>query len=208
VLFLDELAEFDRDVLDALRQPLEDGTVEIARAHGSVRYPARLQLIAAMNPCRCGWDGDGERICRCPTGEAARYRDRVSGPLRDRVDIAVRMPRTPAADLVAARPGEPSRAVRERIAAAWARGLGRSGGLPNAALEGAALIDACALPPALGRELAGLADRLALSARGVHRVLRVSLTIADLRGRGGVERDDLLAAVALRDPELDGAGAR
>ena len=92
-LFLDELAEFDRHVLDALRQPLEDGSVEIERAHGSVRYPARLQLIAAMNPCRCGWFGDADRACRCATGEPQRYARRVSGPLLDRMDMQVRMAR-------------------------------------------------------------------------------------------------------------------
>ena len=100
VLFLDELAEFDRDVLDALRQPLEDGTVEIVRAHGSVRYPARLQLIAAMNPCRCGWYGDPERACRCPAREPQRYLRRVSGPLLDRIDLRVVMPRVDALELV------------------------------------------------------------------------------------------------------------
>ena len=99
VLFLDELAEFDRDVLDALRQPLEDGSVEVARAHGSVTYPARLQLIAAMNPCRCGWHGDPARACRCPVGEPERYTRRVSGPLRDRIDLRVTMPRMEAREI-------------------------------------------------------------------------------------------------------------
>ena len=119
VLFLDELAEFDRDVLDALRQPLEDGTVEIVRAHGSVRYPARLQLIAAMNPCRCGWHGDPERRCRCPPREPERYARRVSGPLLDRIDLRVVMPRLrPGALVDAARP-EPSALVAARVRRAW-----------------------------------------------------------------------------------------
>ena len=115
VLFLDELAEFDRDVLDALRQPLEDGTVEIVRAHGSVRYPARLQLIAAMNPCRCGWHGDPARACRCPIREPERYMRRVSGPLLDRIDLRVVMPRMEADELVGAGDAEGNDAVAARI---------------------------------------------------------------------------------------------
>ncbi len=118
-LFLDELAEFDRDVLDALRQPLEDGSVEVVRAHGSVRYPARLQLIAAMNPCRCGWNGDPERTCRCPSREPERYLRRVSGPLLDRIDLRVVLPRLPPEQLLDTARPESSAVVSARIRAAW-----------------------------------------------------------------------------------------
>ena len=112
VLFLDELAEFDRDVLDALRQPLEDGSIEIVRAHGHVRYPARLQLIAATNPCRCGWFGDPDRACRCPPLEPERYVRRVSGPLLDRIDLRIAMPRVPPQELIGGSPGEASQQRR------------------------------------------------------------------------------------------------
>ncbi len=122
-LFLDELAEFDRDVLDALRQPLEDGAVEVVRAHGSVHYPARLQLIAAMNPCRCGWHGDPERRCRCPLREPDRYMRRVSGPLLDRIDLRVVMPRLLPEELVEAARPEASVLVAARVRTAWDRAL-------------------------------------------------------------------------------------
>ncbi len=200
VLFMDELAEFDRNVLDALRQPLEDGTVELARARGSIRYPARLQLVAAMNPCRCGWHGDAQRACRCGDGEADRYVRRVSGPLLDRLDLRVEMPRVPPAELVGATPGESSGVVAERIAAARARALCRDGGRPNAHLAGAAVVAACRLQRSQEGLMRELATAAHMTARGVHRVLRVSRTIADLAGRDGVTDADLLAAAGLRDP--------
>jgi magnesium chelatase family protein len=203
-LFLDELAEFDRDVLDALRQPLEDGSIEVVRAHGSARYPARMQLVAAMNPCRCGWDGDGLRACRCPVGEPERYRRRVSGPLLDRIDVRVRMARLTAEELVGPRGGEPSAPVAARIARAWEASQARNGGLPNARLSGARLLAACVLAPAARRELGEVAAGLSLTARGVHRVLRVARTIADLAGREAVALEDILAAAALRASPLDG----
>jgi magnesium chelatase family protein len=206
-LFLDELAEFDRDVLDALRQPLEDGSIEIVRAHGSVRYPARMQLVAAMNPCRCGWDGDGLHACRCPAGEPERYRRRVSGPLLDRIDIRVEMERLSTEELVGARNGEASAPVAARIARAWEASLARNGGLPNARLAGSRLLAACALAPAARHGLGEAAAALSLSARGVHRVLRVARSIADLAGREAVALEDVLAAAALRASSLDGRGA-
>ncbi len=145
-LFLDELAEFDRDVLDALRQPLEDGSVEVVRAHGSVRYPARLQLIAAMNPCRCGWHGDPDRRCRCPAREPERYMRRVSGPLLDRIDLRVVMPRMDAEQLIGLDPvRSAASSSRARIREAWERARARNGGRPNATLRGQRLMRACAL---------------------------------------------------------------
>jgi magnesium chelatase family protein len=201
VLFLDELAEFDRGVLDALRQPLEDGTVEIVRAHGHIRYPARLQLVAAMNPCRCGWHGSEDRVCRCGDEEAARYVRRVSGPLIDRIDLRVPVPRVPPEALLDESPGEPSAVVSARIAAARRRALDRSG-VVNGRLAGAAIVAACGLDSAGRDVLARMATARGMTARGVHRALRVARTIADLEGRHRVEATDVAAAVALRE---DGA---
>jgi magnesium chelatase family protein len=206
-LFLDELAEFDRHVLDALRQPLEDGSVEIERAHGSVRYPARLQLVAAMNPCRCGWFGDVERACRCATGEPQRYARRVSGPLLDRIDMQVTMSRLPVAELVAQAPSEPSATVARRIELAWDRSLARNGGRPNSALPGTQAVRACAMDQRARRTVAELASALQLTARGVHRLLRVARTVADVHDAPAVTRDDLLAAAAMRERALENAQA-
>jgi magnesium chelatase family protein len=202
VLFLDELAEFDRDVLDALRQPLEDGSIEIVRAHGHVRYPARLQLIAATNPCRCGWLGDPDRACRCPPLEPERYIRRISGPLLDRIDLRIAMPRVGAEELVGGVPGEPSSVVAARIAAARGIAMARTSGVPNARVPGASLATVCR-PDGPARELlTDLADRTGMTGRGVHRVLRVARTIADLAGRDAVTASDVSAAAALRE---DGA---
>jgi magnesium chelatase family protein len=198
VLFLDELAEFDRDVLDALRQPLEDGTVEIARAHGHARYPARLQLIAATNPCRCGWHGDPDRPCTCRPGEAARYLRRVSGPLWDRLDLMVRMPRIPVAELIGGPPGESSDVVARRISAAREIAASRGQPGPNADLAGAALIEACRLDSRASAALSSLATEVSLSARSVHRLLRVARTIADLDGHEAVGEEEIQAALSLR----------
>ncbi len=198
-LFLDELAEFDRDVLDALRQPLEDGSVEIVRAHGSVRYPARLQLIAAMNPCRCGWHGDPDRACRCPRTEPARYMRRVSGPLLDRIDLRVVMPRLEASRLVGSGQSERSRVVAQRIEQVWQRSTARNGGLANSALRGRELIEACRLDAPARQVMVDLAASLELTARSVHRVMRVARTVADLDQAERVGSDHILAATSLRD---------
>ena len=203
VLFLDELAEFDRHVLDALRQPLEDGSVEIVRAHGSVTYPAQLQLIAAMNPCRCGWDGDPERTCRCPASEPERYRRRVSGPLLDRIDLRVVMPRMDPRQLVGSAKPESSQSVSQRILRAWRHSFERNGGVPNAALRGQPLLHACSLDPHSRQTLEDFGHQLELTARGVHRTLRVARTIADLRGRTVVTGEELAAAAALRDRSFE-----
>jgi magnesium chelatase family protein len=199
VLFLDELAEFDRDVLDALRQPLEDGSVAIVRAHGSVTYPARLQLIAAMNPCRCGWHGDATRACRCLAREPERYMRRVSGPLIDRLDLRVVMPRMEAEELVAPDRPEPSAVVADRIVVAWRTSLARNEGRANALLGGRRLLAACAMDRPARTALLDVARGLELTSRSVHRVMRVARTIADLRGSPAVSGDDILAAASLRD---------
>jgi magnesium chelatase family protein len=201
VLFLDELAEFDRNVLDALRQPLEDGTVEIARAHGHVRYPARLQLIAAMNPCRCGWYGEQGAACRCRPDDAKRYQRRVSGPLLDRIDLRVVMARVPPEALIEGRASESSSVVAARIARARRIALARAD-VPNARLTAGRLIDACGMGPSARRLLSDLSTSSGMTARGVHRALRVARTIADLAGDERVGPDAISAAVALRE---DGA---
>ena len=199
-LFLDELAEFDRDVLEALRQPLEEGEVAIVRAGGHVRYPARVQVVAAMNPCRCGYHGDPERRCTCLPGEAERYVRRVSGPLMDRLDLRVEMHRVRAIDLVSDVPPEASDAVARRIAAARARARARNGGRLNRELSGREVTEAAALAPAARRVLADLAEASGWSARGVHRVLRVARTIADLADEPIAAPATVLAAAGLRDP--------
>ncbi len=207
VLFLDELAEFPRDVLDALRQPLEDGTVEVARAHGVTRFPARLQLVAAMNPCLCGWEGDPERPCRCPAGGPERYRRRVSGPLLDRIDLRVRLERVPADRVLVPRGAEASAPVAVRIARARAWARDRNGGLPNARAAGAGLIaEAADLAGWIAGRIEGSRQEPATS-RGVVRLLRVARTIADLAGRERIGEAEVLEAIALRsDPFPGGTG--
>ncbi len=200
VLFLDELAEFDRPTLDALRQPLEEGVLTIARARGHVRYPARFQLVAAMNPCRCGYLNDPLRKCTCTTGDPERYVRRVSGPLLDRVDMQVEMARVPPQVLLGGPDPESSATVRDRILAARQVALERNGGRPNALLPGSAALAACSLTRAGTNVLEEWSVMRHLSARSVHRLLRVARTIADLDGRVQVGEHDVLAAGSLRDP--------
>jgi magnesium chelatase family protein len=183
VLFLDEMAEFDRRVLEVLRQPLEEGVVTIARAARTAVFPARFMLIAAMNPCPCGYLGDQTRACRCTPGEVARYRGRLSGPLRDRLDLIVEVPAVPAAALGDDAQSETSGAIRDRVLRARARQDARlraAGSRVNAELQGRSVWRLCR-PDAAGRRLLEQAvQRLGLSARGYDRVLKVARTIADL----------------------------
>lgn len=199
VLFLDELPEFSRDVLEALRQPLEDGHVSIARVGRATRFPARFQLIAAMNPCPCGMAGDADLRCTCPPGVPERYANRISGPLRDRIDLWITMPKVPPAALVGGREPEGSAAVAARIAAARAIQVGRSGAL-NGRLSGRSLRAACRLSPASARRAVELADLEALSGRGTERLLRVGRTIADLQGIAAVRPEHLDEASRFRSP--------
>jgi magnesium chelatase family protein len=201
VLFLDELPEFSRHTLEVLRQPLEEGQVRIARISRSVRFPARFMLVAAMNPCPCGYAGHAVRRCRCTPTEVERYGRRVSGPLRDRIDVTVDVPATTPGDLLRGSAGEPSDAVRARVVAArgrqaahWDDAVGR----PNARLEGRALRSAC-LPDEAGiRLLEQASNRLGLSARAQTRVLRVARTIADLEGVRRVESGHVAEALQFR----------
>ena len=197
VLFLDELPEFGRDVLEALRQPLEDGFVSIARVGRAVRFSARVLLVAAMNPCPCGWAGDPSGRCRCPPPVVDRYASRVSGPLRDRIDLWVSMGRVPPGALVAGREPESSETVAARIAAARAIQLDRQGVL-NGRLTGRRLRSACRLDgPAILR-LVALADLEGLTGRGTERLLRVGRTIADLDRSAAVRAEHLDEAARFR----------
>lgn len=197
VLFLDELPEFGRHSLETLREPLESGTVHIARSARQVEFPARFQLVAAMNPCPCGFLGDPERSCGYTCERAERYRGRLSGPLLDRIDIHVEVTALPAAALIGQQPAESSAAVRARVLAARERQLLRQG-CTNAALPARALHHAGALAAAEREFLVTALDRLRLSARAADRVLRVARTIADLAGERAINRDALMEALGLR----------
>lgn len=198
-LFLDELAEFSRDVLEALRQPLEDGRVEIVRAGRAATMPARFQLIAAMNPCPCGLAGF-DRACSCGDSLIDRYQRRISGPLRDRVDLWVRMPRMPARVMVGATEPEGSTTVAARIAAARERQLARPGRRLNARVGGRALRRIAGLTPATRASLVTLAEAERLSGRGTDRLLRVARTIADLEDAALVSEAHLHEAARWRLP--------
>jgi magnesium chelatase family protein len=201
VLFLDELPEFNRPALEALRQPLETGRITIARAQGHLTYPARFQLIAAMNPCRCGHLV--ERACARAPRCAEQYQARLSGPLLDRIDLHIEVGAVQPGDLALPPPAEGSAAIRRRVAAARARQAQRyvaakRGIRTNAEAEGA-LLDEVATPEAAGRALlVRAAERLRLSARGYHRVLRVARTLADLEGSPDVARRHVAEALSYR----------
>jgi magnesium chelatase family protein len=207
VLFLDELPEFTRQVLDSLRQPVETGRAVIARAQAHVTWPARFQLVAAMNPCRCGYLGDPALACSRAPRCAAEYQGRISGPLFDRIDLHVEVPAVDAADLSLPPPAEGSGAVAARIAAARAVQAGRfaeeardaDGAVRTNAEADGELLERIAAPDGPGRALlTEAADRMKLSARGYHRVLRVARTLADLDGADGVTRTHIAEAVGFR----------
>ncbi|WP_119155022.1 YifB family Mg chelatase-like AAA ATPase [Caldimonas tepidiphila] len=197
VLFLDELPEFPRSALEALREPLETGRIVVSRAARQAEFPARFQLIAAMNPCPCGHLGSPLAACRCSPEAVARYQGRLSGPLLDRLDLRIEVPAVMPAELAGAPDGEPSAAVAARVAAALERQLQRQG-LPNGRLEGEALDRHCTLAPAAAELLQAAALRLGWSARSYHRVLRVARTVADLAGSARIETAQVAEAIQLR----------
>ncbi len=202
VLFLDELPEWRREVLEVLRQPMEDRFVTITRAAGAVTYPSDFLLIAAMNPCPCGYLGDPRHRCTCAPPEVARYRARVSGPLLDRIDLHVEVPAVPFRDLAAAGPtGESSEAVRTRTVRAaqiQASRLSGTGGRFNGRMDSRAVRQWCKVPPGASRLLEAAMDRLGLSARAFDRVLKVARTLADLDGADAIATVHVSEAVSYR----------
>jgi magnesium chelatase family protein len=203
VLFLDELPEFRRDALEALRQPLEEGRVTVSRARARHTFPARFSLVAAMNPCPCGHLGDPRHDCRCTPPLVDRYRGRVSGPLLDRIDLHVEVPAVGLADLRSGR-GEDTASVAERVATARRlQGERFAGSLPSPLPVNSAMgpgeLDRWATPERAGRELLDTAfDRLGLSVRAVHRILKVARTIADLHGSDAVRALHVAEAIQYR----------
>ncbi|MCX7672741.1 MAG: YifB family Mg chelatase-like AAA ATPase [Thiobacillaceae bacterium] len=197
VLFLDELPEFDRKALEVLREPMESGRITISRAARQADYPARFQLVAAMNPCPCGWLTHPCGKCRCTPEQVARYRARISGPLLDRIDLMVEVPALPEDELMSAAPGEDSASVRARVIAARERQLDRQG-KPNAQLT-VGEIDRYCRPDPTGETLLKQAiARLNLSARAYHRVLKVARSIADLAGAPRIAAAHIAEAVQYR----------
>ena len=204
VLFLDELPEFDRRVLESLREPLETGVITLARAAARLELPAAFQFVAAMNPCPCGYHGDEERECRCRPRRIERYRGRISGPLVDRIDLVIEVPRVATAELLpgsapagVVAPSLSAAALREQVHAARERQQHRSDGL-NARLGVAELAVHCAIDAAGTRLLAAGVERLGLSGRGLHRVLRVARTIADLEQYERIAAAHVAEALQLR----------
>lgn len=204
VLFLDELPEFNRNVLEVLREPMESGRIIISRAACYAEFPARFQLIAAMNPCPCGYSGDRSGRCNCTSDQVQRYQGRISGPLLDRIDLHVEVSRPGTAFLNGRSPGaENSETIRARVVAARCRQLERAG-VPNARLENADVLDYCRLDAPLAALLESVAERMSLSPRGCQRILKVSRTLADLDGDDMIGEGHLAEAIAYRGIELGG----
>lgn len=197
VLFLDEMSEFESRTLQALRQPLERGRITVTRSRGAVTYPARFQLVAATNPCPCGWSGDRVRACRCSPAVVDAYQRALSGPLLDRIDLQVPVARPPLDAFGGEPAGEPSELVRQRVLEARARQLERQGCL-NAALGPAGLRRLTPLPPASRHLLQRWASERALSGRSYHRAWRVARTLADLEGAGEISGDHVMEALGYR----------
>jgi magnesium chelatase family protein len=198
---MDEMSEFRRDALESLRQPLEEGRIAVARSRGHVILPGRFILVAAANPCPCGFAGDPKRLCECTPLDRQRYRARLSGPIRDRIDLQVTVPRQPAGELLRTdNVVEASLAVRRRVIEARHRQrLRRPGGPLNGALTGSQLRQDAVLDAASHSLLETAADRLQLSGRAVHRVLRVARTIADLDDSTQVRHGHVAEALQYRE---------
>ena len=206
VLYLDELPEFPRAALEALREPLESGTITISRAARRSEFPARFQLIGAMNPCPCGYLGSQQRACRCTPDQVARYQSKLSGPLLDRIDLHVEVPALAAADLLQAQPGESSASIRQRCGAARERAIARQGKL-NQALQAQEIDTHLWLDDAAARFLQIAAARLGWSARSTHRALKVARTIADLGAAPSVQVAHMAEAMQYRRSVTQAIGA-
>jgi magnesium chelatase family protein len=202
VLFLDEIPELRRSVLETLRQPLEDGIVHIGRARVALAYPARFMLVAAMNPCPCGYHGTGQARCTCLPGQIERYRARISGPLLDRIDLQVEVPALRPDELAERRPGETSALIRERVALARERQSRRFRGRPglhaNAHMGVREVDEFCRVGKAAEALLRKAVQRLGLSARAYHRILKLARTIADLAGTDSIEVAHVAEAIQYR----------
>ena len=207
VLFLDELPEFSRESLEVLRQPLEDGCITVSRAAGSATYPSRFQLVAAMNPCKCGYYGHPTRACTCSPSAVRQYRSRVSGPLLDRIDLCVEMDPIAFDELHTAAPAESSADLRKQVLAARAiqakryAAPGYEGVHCNAQLNAGQVRRICRMTPGAERLLRASYDALGLSARAHDRILRVARTVADLAGKSLLDEDSLLEALQYRAQE-------
>lgn len=211
VLFLDELSEFRRDALEGLRQPLEDGRVIVVRASGAAEFPARFTLVAASNPCPCGFEGDVRRACRCPPNRAEAYRQRLSGPLLDRIDLRLFVPRLTRGELMGAQSTESSAAIRERVEAA--RGVQRerlagTAWSTNAQVPGRVLRRLGKLSAPAEQVLAEAVERMPLSGRGFDRAIRVARTIADLGREESIHPDHVSEALSYRAPSMGEEEAR
>jgi magnesium chelatase family protein len=204
VLFLDELPEFDRRVLEVLREPLESGRVSISRAARQAEFPARFQLVAAMNPCPCGYLGHFSGRCRCTPDQVARYRGKLSGPLLDRIDIHIEVPALRDDEMLGSSQGEPSGAVRARVQRAYEVQLARQG-KPNADLSAREVDGVCATDEAAGELARRAIARLALSARAYHRVLKLARTVADLAGAKTIAAAHVAEAIQYRRLEKPAA---
>ena len=197
VLFLDELPEFDRKVLEALREPLESGEIHISRASRNVVFPARFQLVAAMNPCPCGYYGHASKPCRCSVETIQRYRDKISGPLMDRIDLIIDVPQLQEHDLTSDKRPESSSVVRERVLRAHERQMQRQG-KNNSALSVDDLEQLARIAAEAKLYLSKLMNDLNLSARSYHRLLRVARTCADLHADDVVETHHIVEAIQFR----------
>ena len=197
VLFLDELPEFPRAALEALREPLESGTITISRAARRSEFPARFQMIGAMNPCPCGFLGSMQKACRCTPDQVARYQGKLSGPLVDRIDLHIEVPALPSDELLQGPPGESTESIRTRCTAARDRAMARQG-KSNQALQGKEIDDFVLLDPAAAKFLNVASARLGWSARSTHRALKVARTIADLAGARSTQVTHVAEAMQYR----------
>ena len=203
VLFLGELPKFSLRAYEALRQPLEDGHVTISRVAATLSYPARVTLLCSMNPCPCGYAGDRRRVCRCTVGQIERYQGRISGPLLDRVDLFVDVPRLTRQELCEEIGAEESRLVRERVSEAREIQATRQSS-PNSALSGRLLREVCALRGDAQTLFSRAVDRMGLSGRGHDRVLRVARTVGDLSGEEEIAAEHVAEALKYRRSHLIG----
>jgi magnesium chelatase family protein len=197
VLFLDELPEFDRRVLEVLREPLESGHITVSRAAHQADFPARFQLIAAMNPCPCGWQGHASGKCHCTSDAVSRYQDRISGPLLDRIDMQVEVASMAPEAMATQADGEPSEAIAARVAHAYALQIARQG-KPNQRLSTREIDRHCRLDAAGEKLLRAAMAHMHWSARAYHRVLKVARTLADLAGLPEVLAEHVAEAVQYR----------